>query len=303
MILHHTPRSVAHLAALSSDESSQSSSPNICSLHGRRQPGIAAASFASTDDGRIVGPDGFVVPRDFPEFFERFPRHVRSFVRRHLTTRPEHERQERESELLLFLLTLPEDSKYRRPGVNGHPDGCTDRIMTFCPERSYGASAGRFFAYLNLILLNRLISLEKKSAVDPVASRSTLRFTSADIPEPGGLDEASYLQHSSFAHSQTWLESEKVVAQVCVSRFFDFVQEHNPELIPTLNAIASSSRLVEAQTELGISDQLFSRGRHRLRVLHRSFTSGTAVPKQRRNRTQTHATQGTVGRAKRVTIS
>jgi len=34
-------------------------------------------------DGRCVGQDGFVVPKDFDEFHERFPHYVRNWVRKH----------------------------------------------------------------------------------------------------------------------------------------------------------------------------------------------------------------------------
>jgi hypothetical protein len=37
----------------------------------------------SVRDGRFVGHDGFVVPKDFDEFHERFPDYVRNWVRRH----------------------------------------------------------------------------------------------------------------------------------------------------------------------------------------------------------------------------
>ena len=33
-------------------------------------------------DGRYIGHDGFVVPKDFAEFYERYPRYVRNWVAR-----------------------------------------------------------------------------------------------------------------------------------------------------------------------------------------------------------------------------
>jgi hypothetical protein len=35
-------------------------------------------------DGRYVGHDGFVVPKNFDEFHERFPQYVRHWVNRHV---------------------------------------------------------------------------------------------------------------------------------------------------------------------------------------------------------------------------
>jgi hypothetical protein len=34
-------------------------------------------------DGRFVGHDGFVVPKDFDEFHQRFPHHIPNWVKRH----------------------------------------------------------------------------------------------------------------------------------------------------------------------------------------------------------------------------
>jgi hypothetical protein len=34
-------------------------------------------------DGRYVGSDGFVIPRDFEEFYQRFPDYVRKWVSKH----------------------------------------------------------------------------------------------------------------------------------------------------------------------------------------------------------------------------
>ena len=34
-------------------------------------------------DGRYVGHDGFVVPKDFNEFHQRFPHHIPNWVKRH----------------------------------------------------------------------------------------------------------------------------------------------------------------------------------------------------------------------------
>ena len=38
--------------------------------------------YTTSEDGHIIGHDGFVIPKDFAEFYERFPRHVRGFVYR-----------------------------------------------------------------------------------------------------------------------------------------------------------------------------------------------------------------------------
>src|SRR5580692_2057839 len=87
------------------------------------------------------------VPSDFSEFYAEYPTYVRNLVRRYMKWHPVHEQQDRESELISFLLTLPDKSKFRYSGASGRAGGCTDRIMTFDPGRVHGASAGLFFGY------------------------------------------------------------------------------------------------------------------------------------------------------------
>ena len=113
-------------------------------------------------DSHFVGDDGFVVPGNFNEFFARFPQLVlSSYVRR----RRQHGADDLESELLLYLMTLPQRSKYREAGL-------TDRIQSFDPARSYGASRARWQNWLNSLLHNRLCSLMRQLA--PRASIWTL---------------------------------------------------------------------------------------------------------------------------------
>ncbi len=59
-------------------------------------------------DGRFVGDDGFIVPKNFDEFHERFPEYVRKWVRRH--TEASASREDLEDwtqDLLIHLRYLP----------------------------------------------------------------------------------------------------------------------------------------------------------------------------------------------------
>jgi hypothetical protein len=133
-------------------------------------PNVDAEHFSLSPDGHIIGKDGFVVPADFQEFVARFSDHVWRFVRRHMPQRMTEDIQDRERELLCFLMALPAASIFRRLGVNGRTSGCTDRIMTFNPERCHGASIAQFLSFINRILRNHFISLEKKEHHEPLRS-------------------------------------------------------------------------------------------------------------------------------------
>src|ERR1019366_3562415 len=104
-------------------------------------------------DGRFVGHDGFVVPKDFDEFHERFPQYVRNWVRRHADASAQKEDLEDwAQDLLIQLQHLPPTSKHRVAGKK-------DIVQTFDPHKHYGANQARFQNYINLCLANKFRSL------------------------------------------------------------------------------------------------------------------------------------------------
>ncbi|MGB9079337.1 MAG: hypothetical protein WCC26_21065 [Terracidiphilus sp.] len=230
-------------------------------------------------DGQLVGHDGFVVPKDFDEFYERYPRHVRGFVRRHLSGASRAEWEDRESELLLHLMTLPEDSKFRAPSFNGYPMGCKDRIQVFHPTRAYGASASRFFWYVNCCLRNHLYSCVRTAMSNPVCRASTIGLDSP-IGADGGFvnDEYIFTQMARGVRNQRHLLEERVL----VDEFIAFIRRHNPELASVLHVISETGSYVEAQRALGMTDRFFLRALNRLRALSSAFERGEKPPQQRK---------------------
>src|SRR5215472_1741002 len=68
-------------------------------------------------DGHFVGHDGFVVPKDFPEFFKRFPDYVERWVSKHSgTSASKEDMDDWTQDLLIHLSCLPQTSKYRKAG-------------------------------------------------------------------------------------------------------------------------------------------------------------------------------------------
>jgi hypothetical protein len=115
----------------------------------------AAVQVACHDDpytvqnGHFVGHDGFVVPNNFNEFFERFPNYVADWVRRRVRgSASETEAEDWTQELLMHLAALPACSKFRR-------DGKEDVIQTFSPDRMHGANEARFRGFINMCLGNK----------------------------------------------------------------------------------------------------------------------------------------------------
>src|ERR1700749_3305885 len=67
----------------------------------------------------VSSKDGFVVPKDFSEFHERFPNYVTSWVHKHIQNsyrRNMADVQDWVSDLTLHLMVLPERSLKRKNG-------------------------------------------------------------------------------------------------------------------------------------------------------------------------------------------
>jgi hypothetical protein len=85
-------------------------------------------------DGRYIGNDGFVVPRDFEEFYQRFPDYVRNWVSKHADrSAPREDLEDWTQDLLIHLYHLPPTSKFREAGKE-------DIVETFDPMKHYGAN-------------------------------------------------------------------------------------------------------------------------------------------------------------------
>src|SRR5579884_599980 len=62
----------------------------------------------SVVDGHYVGHDGFVVPKDFDEFHQRFPDYVPHWVRRHVErAMPKEDVEDWTQDLLIHMRYLP----------------------------------------------------------------------------------------------------------------------------------------------------------------------------------------------------
>jgi hypothetical protein len=126
-----------------------------------------------------VDEDGFIVPKDFSEFFERDPLRVRRWVTKRLHGRFGLDTiLDLEQDLLLYLWALPPDSRFRKKGANGRADGCTDVIQCFDPIRHYGATAGRFHNFVNLCLANLLSTILLRQRHNPMCDPRNLSIFS-----------------------------------------------------------------------------------------------------------------------------
>ncbi len=229
------------------------------------------SAFAIDSTGHYVSSkDGFVVPRDFSEFHERFPNYVTSWVYKHIQPnfrKNPADAQDWVSELTLHLMVLPERSSKRK---NGH----MDVISCFDPARLRGANSKSFFFYVNTCLRNRFIEhlhKKRKDAIrDALRNAPNLSFEQSTLLE----DEQ---RESIYGRGQP---SQDIDAAMRVGEFKGFVGENEPELLPAVEIIFCSETIKETAGKLGLTVYQFRSIRSRLKVLFECFEAGLPIPKR-----------------------
>lgn len=237
-------------------------------------------SFSQDEEGRFIGDDEFVVPKDFNEFYTLWPDYTRRWVmkRTHkVVVDPDVE--DWEADLLMHLRYLPEKSKFRKPGVHRwHPEGCEDVIQVFDPILQYGASARRFFNYMKNCLSNRYSTINSKRLKNPICALGNYALGSPmDETYSEVVDDEYIHRHCIVTQSQTSQDTK-----IFLEEYKDFVASVDESLVPVLDALATTASYREASEDLHMNEAEFTRCRNRLRVLKDCFLKGQAVPKQRK---------------------
>ena len=255
-----------------------------CQTTGVRQFKNKIEPFSVALDGHIVGQDGFVVPKDFDEFYRRYPTSVRRWLMKKLHKRTEDDcALELEQELLAYLCCLPRESKHRRKGTNGHADGCRDVIQCFNPVRHHGANARRFFNFVFICLTNRLCTILSKQNKEPLCQTQTVGISES----AGGQDNAGQqswrkevsseyvCEHSSvLTHHHKNGGTEPYLRRILIEEFKTFLRRNASDLLPVIEAIASTGSMREAGKSLGVNEYFLKQRRHRLEILKDHFLNG-----------------------------
>ncbi len=105
--------------------------------------------FSVSEEGHYVGNDGFVVPRNFDEFYERYPKYVLNWAMRRLNRFAVDEVVEDWAQDLLVYLKF---SPARSFNCGEADKACRDVIAAFDPDEQGGASELSFRKYLNAVL-------------------------------------------------------------------------------------------------------------------------------------------------------
>jgi len=229
-------------------------------------------------DGRYVGHDGFVVPKDFDEFHQRFPHHIPNWVRKHSDRfLPKEDLEDWTQDLVIHMKYLPSTSKHREAGKE-------DIVQTFDPAKHHGANQPRFLNYLNLCLANKFRTIHSKRRKDAMCQTGNLSLTGQrDFEECGEVDDVYCHAHSEYLRRAADISEKRARDGSFVREFVDFVRREDPSVLPSIESILATGTLGDAAEFLGITDARFSRLRTRIRQLGKCFMTGDDhIPKQRK---------------------
>ena len=229
------------------------------------------------NEGRYVGHDGFVVPKDFDEFHERFPHYVRNWVSRHADRSASKEDVEDwTNDLLIHLRHLPLTSKHRNAGKE-------DVIQTFDPAKHFGANQARFQNYINLCLANKFRTLYSKRLKDALSQPGNVSLdTQREWGDSGSVDDEYCHAHSEYLREAANASERQDVYRAFLREFVDFVRREDPNVLPAVEALLMARTQGEAAQSLGVAEARFTRTHNRLRLLGRCFLNGEPVARQRK---------------------
>jgi hypothetical protein len=244
--------------------------------------------------GHHVGDDGFRVPKDFLEFYERYPNYIRNWVKKRLARFVvDEDVEDWTQDLIIHMKYLPQTSKHRKPGANDRINGCTDVIETFNPVSQYGASERRFRSYVNMCLTNKFNTVYSKRNKNPICRQGNVTIvTNVDPSHENGeydvVDDAYCHVHSDYLSNATARTAQQYENYLLANEFRRYVEAKEPELAPVVDAIQQASSQHEAASSLGISETLFARQRTRLKELAHSFQNNdVGESKRKRGRRKT----------------
>lgn len=231
----------------------------------------------TTVAGHYIGHDGFVVPKTFDEFHERFSEYVRRWVERHVDrSTPDEDLEDWTQDLLIHLRHLPTASKHRAAGRE-------DVVQTFDPHKHHGANAARFFNYINLCLGNKFRTMCSTRLKNPLCRPGKLSLTADwEDTDRDQVDDEFCHGHSEQLRRGCQRQERQWDARHALTEFSEFVKRQDSSVLPAMEAIAATTTPGAAAELLGTTKADFCRMRSRLRQLGRCFQTGVRVPRRRR---------------------
>jgi hypothetical protein len=219
--------------------------------------------------GHYAGSDGFVVPRDFGEFYKRFPDYVSRWVGKHCDrSAPKEDLEDWTHDLLIHLYSLPQTSNFREMGKQ-------DTVETFDPSKHHGANQARFRNYVNVCLANKFRTMHSKSMKDALSRPGNVSFGGpTDCEDLHSVGDEYCHSHSAFLRTAVKAYEKHFSDKAFLEEFVEFVRREDPKALPAIKVIMATGRNAETAEWLRITEREFGRTRNRLCQLAECFLSG-----------------------------
>jgi hypothetical protein len=227
-------------------------------------------------NGHWVGNDGFIIPNNFIEFYERFPNYTEQWARKNIRRPAVYDRDDIldwGSELNLFLCSLPVNSIRRTSKI-------TDVVGAFDPTKCHGCSRARFFTFINRALSNRFKTLWTKFQRD-----SLRRVDNEQLQEQGvesEYDDSPAILPAVLDACCSSRELEHSEQSIFLEQYRNFVLAHDSTLVPLLDSVYQFNSLRKTRQHLGWTSTSLEHGMERLQVLAACFTNNTSIPVPRK---------------------
>ena len=221
--------------------------------------------------------DDFSVPKDFNEFYLRYPKYVRTWLIRHRC--PYDLIEDFEQEMYQYILTVSD---------NGRAKGIYDRIVSFNGERIGGKSAGKFFFYINLLLTRKYMVLIRRRTREPITQRTTIT-----IEDSSPSEAESYVPNSSSVESlvrkyggddlmDSGLE-DRLFTDHFIRGFRQFLKKNEESALKSLDLFLNYNSVPDISKNEGISIEDINKIKNRLRILANVYQKGLEkIPTKRK---------------------
>lgn len=205
-------------------------------------------------DGHVVGHDGFIVPNNFSEFYQRFPDYVADWVRRRVRDCVSAtEAEDWTQELLLHLAVLPSVSIHRRNGME-------DVIQTFVPKRMGGANEARFRSFINQCLSNKFNTLYVKWRKRPLSNPGNLPLM---VDEESGVSDEFCHANSGYLREAARRSLERDQQRLRLRELLRLAESAIPGSYQLVVAYGETGSWKETEKLIGRRQCAFSRRRVR----------------------------------------
>jgi hypothetical protein len=221
--------------------------------------------------------DDFVVPMNFEEFNNRYPKYIKTWLIRHRC--PNELLEDFTHDMVEYILTVSK---------NGQAKGIKDRIMSFSGDRIGGKSAGKFFFYINLLLTRKYMICIRKRTREPITQRNTLMI-SFDAPEsaesyvPGTVTLEDLFTKHNCSHLVDLNFADSMDTTHFVKGFVKFLKKNEPDTLKTATLFMQNNSMSEICEVAGLKMEELNRLKSRLRILASVYSKGLQkIPNKRK---------------------